>query len=562
MSEVVNIDSDSDSRPTTRFATRENGSEKLNGTVGALKKLTLNTNKFMENFNPETSARERRKLNRKLNATGPKKTTGTMYNENGIHMATGINLCDCLDRSCPGCFLPCPKCGSVKCGQECRLDLFSPYFFVVLDQLVEHRTISELNDSKKMIAIRAAFLGFIFALGVYVWFLGSSSVRVFGIYMTVMATFHYSEFFTIALANPNSLSVDSFVINHSPQYTVAAISSWFEFALESYFFPNMKTCYVVSSLGLVICIIGELMRKGAMLTASSNFNHLVQSVKAEGHVLVTDGIYRFCRHPSYVGWFYWAIGTQIILINPFCIIAYTLVIYRLHRYDKYEVSNQKFTEFIIKTGYKTEAEIFGDSFVFEKLVSDEEKEKYKDFRAVSAPWWIKMEGVNWMKPEGPNSDIKSRMNHPVVHVSWNDAVKYCEYLNKRLPTEAEWEMACRGGLKQKLYPWGNKLMPKDQHWANIWQGEFPLSNTLDDGYLSTCPVDKFLQNNFGLYNMAGNVWEWTQDMWLKNPDERVKKGGSFLCHESYCWRYRCAARSQNTKDSSAGNLGFRCASDA
>lgn len=230
--------------------------------------------------------------------------------------------------------------------------------------------------------------------------------------------------------------------------------------------------------------------------------------------------------------------------------------------DKYEVSNQKFAEFINNTGYKTEAEIFGDSFVFEKLVSDEEKEKYKDFRAVSAPWWIKMEGVNWMKPEGPNSDIKSRMNHPVVHVSWNDAVKYCEYLNKRLPTEAEWEMACRGGLKQKLYPWGNKLMPKNQHWANIWQGEFPVSNTQDDGYLSTCPVDQFPQNKFGLHNMAGNVWEWTQDMWLKNPDERVKKGGSYLCHESYCWRYRCAARSQNTKDSSAGNLGFRCASDA
>lgn len=121
MSEVVvNVDSDSDSRPATRYATRENGPEKVSGTIGALKKLTLNTNRFMENFNPETSARERRKLNRKLNATGSKKTSGALYDENGIHIATEIDLCDCLDRSCSGCFLSCPKCGSTKCGQDCR----------------------------------------------------------------------------------------------------------------------------------------------------------------------------------------------------------------------------------------------------------------------------------------------------------------------------------------------------------------------------------------------------------------------------------------------------------
>lgn len=227
--------------------------------------------------------------------------------------------------------------------------------------------------------------------------------------------------------------------------------------------------------------------------------------------------------------------------------------------DKYEVSNQDFHNFVKKTGYKTEAETFGDSFIFEMSLPEEDRSKYQDIRAVQAPWWIKMSGVSWKHPEGPDSTTEERKNHPVIHVSWNDAVKYCEYLGKRLPTESEWEMACRSGLRQKLYPWGNKLNAKGQHWANIWQGEFPHVNTAEDGFIFTCPVDEFPPNKFGLYNMAGNVWEWTSDNWLNDPDSKVKKGGSFLCHESYCWRYRCAARSFNTKDSSASNLGFRCA---
>lgn len=208
--------------------------------------------------------------------------------------------------------------------------------------------------------------------------------------------------------------------------------------------------------------------------------------------------------------------------------------------DKFEVSNENFKSFVDKTEYKTEAEVFGDSFIFEMLLPESEKDKYEDVRAVQAPWWIKMKGVDWKHPEGPTSSIEDRLNHPVIHVSWNDAKKYCEFNGKRLPTEKEWEMGCRGGLKQKLYPWGNKLTPKDQHWANIWQGEFPKVNTAEDGYIATSPVDAFPPNKFGLYNMAGNVWEWTQDNWQNDPNTKVKKGGSYLCHESYCWRYRCA----------------------
>ncbi|XP_041350463.1 formylglycine-generating enzyme-like [Gigantopelta aegis] len=243
--------------------------------------------------------------------------------------------------------------------------------------------------------------------------------------------------------------------------------------------------------------------------------------------------------------------------------------------DKYEVSNSEFEYFVNQTGYKTEAEKFGNSFVMEKYLSEDALKNITQAVA-AAPWWLPVNGADWKHPQGLDSSIKERMDHPVLHVSWNDAVAFCKWARKRLPTEAEFEFACKGGLEGRLYPWGNKMMPKEKHWMNIWQGEFPKENTAEDGYFMTSPVTSFPdQNKFGLKNIVGNAWEWTSDWWqvkftrkpLDNPKgpatgtDKVKKGGSYQCHKSYCYRYRCDARSQNTPDSSSANLGFRCAAD-
>jgi formylglycine-generating enzyme required for sulfatase activity len=172
--------------------------------------------------------------------------------------------------------------------------------------------------------------------------------------------------------------------------------------------------------------------------------------------------------------------------------------------------------------------------------------------------------------------VANRENHPVVHVSWADASAYAAWAGKRLPSEAEWEFAARGGLEQKLFPWGDELTPGGKHLCNIWQGQFPDINTAEDGYEATAPVDAYPPNGFGLLSMAGNVWEWCAD-WF-SPDfhliaarnnpvgpqsgiAKVIRGGSFLCHASYCNRYRVAARTSNTPDSSASNIGFRCVRD-
>ncbi|WP_445655069.1 formylglycine-generating enzyme family protein [Shouchella clausii] len=236
--------------------------------------------------------------------------------------------------------------------------------------------------------------------------------------------------------------------------------------------------------------------------------------------------------------------------------------------DKFAVTNRQFQEFISDTNYQTDADRFGWSFVFHLLLSDKTAQKVKQV-PVQTPWWRVVEGATWNHPEGPDSSIEDRMDHPVVHVSWNDAKAYCEWAGKRLLLEEEWEYAARGGLVQQRYPWGNTLHPNGEHRCNIWQGEFPTKNTKEDGYLGTAPVHSFPANGYGLYNMSGNVWEWCENWFDKNkvsgkPTNRPKamRGGSYLCHDSYCNRYRVAARSCNTPDSSSGNVGFRCAVSA
>jgi len=262
--------------------------------------------------------------------------------------------------------------------------------------------------------------------------------------------------------------------------------------------------------------------------------------------------------------------------------------------DKTEVTNQQFSTFVSATGYVTVAERKPRQEDYpnappEKLVAgsvvfsppDHPVALDNHFR-----WWNYVPGSNWRHPEGPRSDIKARMNHPVVHIAYEDAVAYCNWAGKRLPTEAEFEFASRGGLDRKRYLWGDEFMPSGKHMANTFQGHFPDTNTVEDGYRATSPVGSFPSNGYGLFDMAGNVWEWTSD-WYRadyygtlatrgdiainpkgpadslDPSEpgvwkRVHRGGSFLCTDQYCARYVAGGRGKGEVDTGTNHLGFRC----
>ena len=240
--------------------------------------------------------------------------------------------------------------------------------------------------------------------------------------------------------------------------------------------------------------------------------------------------------------------------------------------DPFAVTNAWFAEFVAASGYVTDAERFGSSFVHAGLLSAD----VGPTQAVAAaPWWRKVDGADWGHPEGPASGIADRADHPAVHVSFHDAQAFAAWAGGRLPTEAEWEHAARGGLPpgEARFPWGGRE-PDDGAFTpcNIWQGRFPDHNTAADGFSGTAPVDAFRPNGYGLFNMAGNVWEWSASPFrvrslakrarLRNQQaaqsgERVAKGGSYMCHRSYCYRYRIAARSGLVADSSAANTGFR-----
>lgn len=247
--------------------------------------------------------------------------------------------------------------------------------------------------------------------------------------------------------------------------------------------------------------------------------------------------------------------------------------------DQTEVTNAQFTRFVQSNSYVTYAEEPHDglpagSFVFSPLAGEEQQ---------SNSWWTFVKGADWRHPQGRNSSIDNKETHPVVHVSWHDATVYCQWADKRLPTEAEWEYAARGGLDRKRYPWGDNLLLASQWQANIWQGLFPQANKVEDGFHETAPVASFPANGYGLHDMSGNVWEWIAD-WYRpdyysispqlNPQgatqqdsfdpyepgvaKRVQRGGSFLCSDQYCSRYRLGSRGKGEPISAALHVGFRC----
>jgi len=268
---------------------------------------------------------------------------------------------------------------------------------------------------------------------------------------------------------------------------------------------------------------------------------------------------------------------------------------RAFKMDQTEVTNAMFAAFVKETGYITIAEQAPDPKKYpgvpkEKLVpgsamykpAEVDPNSFDRFGGLP-PWWFYQPGASWRHPSGPGSTVKDKPNYPVVHISWDDAAAYCKWAKKRLPTEAEWEYAARGGLKQAEHCWGNEKQGTKGKWfANSFQGNFPHVDTGDDGFIGIAPVKQYPPNGFGLYDVSGNVWEWCQDNYAadyysRSPKDnppgpvlgdlegnqglKVRRGGSFLCADKYCRRYVPNARDNNPADSGACHTGFRCVQD-
>ncbi|QUS35022.1 formylglycine-generating enzyme family protein [Falsirhodobacter algicola] len=239
------------------------------------------------------------------------------------------------------------------------------------------------------------------------------------------------------------------------------------------------------------------------------------------------------------------------------------------------VTNDEYARFVAATGYRTVAEQEGWAFVFHLLLPDAEAWPESP---PGARWWRKVDGACWSAPEGPGSDLAGRGDHPVVQIAWYDALAYCTWSGLSLPTEAQWERAARGGLAKRKFPWGDEMMPGGAFAMNTFQGTFPHHNTAEDGWIGTAPARSFQPNGYGMYNMTGNVWEWVADRFAPHPapgrlpdvdpvgpeagQARVQRGGSYLCHVSYCDRYHVHSRTRNDPDSSVGNAGFRVCAPA
>jgi formylglycine-generating enzyme len=269
--------------------------------------------------------------------------------------------------------------------------------------------------------------------------------------------------------------------------------------------------------------------------------------------------------------------------------------------DRHEVTNEQFAKFVAATGFKTEAEKVPKPAQFGKDVPPSALKPFslvfkmpgeEDPVSSERDWWDIAYGADWRHPEGPNSTIQGREKHPVVHICFDDAIAYCRWAGKRLPTEAEWEFAARGGLNRKLYAWGDELKPEGKWMANVWQGDFPYQDKKEDGFHGSAPVGSFPANGYGLHDVAGNVWEWCADWYqddyyvksrardslkaIRNPQgpssgfdrqepglpKRVQRGGSFLCSDNFCMRYVVGTRGKGEVTSAANHIGFRCAMNA